>query len=79
MNPRHRGERKSSRPYVPSPKDIRRACEHIQLEWSDRERSKRSGDSLEGQWTPPCVIWSALTEAVLEDQGSNLTPNGNSV
>ena len=79
MNPRHKRERNPSGPYEPSPKDIRRACEHIQSEWSDRERTKRSSDPLEGHWTPPSVIWSALTEAASEDQRASLAPYGNIV
>jgi hypothetical protein len=79
MNPRRTIQRKPSGPYEPSPRDIRRACEHIQAAWSERERTKRSGGPPEGQWTPPSVDWAALTEAANEDQTSSLTTNGNTV
>ena len=78
-NPRHKPDRKSNGPFEPSPKDIRRACERIQSTWSDRERTKRAGDTPEGQWIPPSVNWSSLTEAAVEDQRADLAPNGNAV
>lgn len=79
MNPGHKRERQPGGPFEPSPRDIRRACERIQSTWSDRERTKRSGNPPEGQWVPPSVNWSALTEAALEDQGADMAPNGNGV
>ena len=79
MNRIRNRETEPSGPYEPSPRDIRRACAHIQAEWSDRERTKRSGEPKEGHWTPPSVIWSALTEAANEDQRASLVPNGNAI
>lgn len=56
------------RPYQPSPRDIRRACERIQATWSDRERDKRAGLlPVASSWIPPSVDWDDLTDAASED------------
>ncbi len=62
-------------PYQPTPGDIRNACDHIQEKWSEKERDKRAGHLAEGQWTPPSVNWSAVTDAVREDQRADLARN----
>lgn len=68
MNPRHKSAGQGHSPYEPTPRDIRRACERIQAGWSERERDKRAGRLRAVTWMPPNVDWSAITEAVNEDQ-----------
>ena len=76
MNPRRKKARGAAHgPYQPSPRDIRTACDRIQEAWSEREREKRSGHMTNGRWTPPSVDWSTVTDAVREDQGSDMTTN----
>lgn len=40
--------------YLPTPAQIRMACDAIQLGWSLRERRKRL--VAEPHWDPPCVV-----------------------
>jgi hypothetical protein len=65
------------KPYQPSPADIRRACEHIQATWSDRERAKRAGRlPLTSLWIPPSVDWTDLTDAANEDARNSRLSTG---
>lgn len=67
----------AARPYEPSPRDIRRACDDIQESWSERERKKRSGRrSGTSGWMPPSVKMSSLTEAADDAYDSLTSPNG---
>lgn len=45
-------------PGCPSPAEIKRLCEAIQLEWSEAERWRRAGhaDGKRPRWTPPGVV-----------------------
>ena len=52
------------RVYEPTPKDIRRACEEIQVTWSPRERAKRDRGPRAAWWTPPMIRLSDLVEAI---------------
>jgi len=76
MNQRHESTGQRHTPYEPTPRDIRRACECIQAGWTERERDKRAGLLRSRTWMPPSVDWSAITEAVNEDQRTLLSPGG---
>ena len=76
MNPKRTSSGQGWRPYEPTLRDIRRACEHIQAGWSERERDKRAGQLRAVAWVPPSVDWSALAEAANEDQKSSQSPGG---
>lgn len=77
MSQRHKSAGQEHRPYEPSLRDIRRACERIQAGWSDRERDKRAGRLRAVTWMPPSVDWNAVTEAVNEDQRTIQSLGGN--
>ena len=61
MSQRHKSVGQEHRPYEPTLRDIRRACERIQAGWSERERDKRAGRLRAVTWMPPSVDWNALT------------------
>ncbi len=67
---------RSNQPYAPSPRDIRRECERVQANWSERERRKRAGRAPGSMWMPPRVALSAIDEAIFEDNGNSLPPPG---
>jgi len=76
VNRKHTSAGQGWRPYEPTLRDIRRACERIQAGWSERERDKRAGRLRAVTWVPPSVDWSALTEAANEDQKTSQSPVG---
>ena len=56
------------RRYVPTPKDIRGACEVIQATWSPRERARRYRGPGAARWTPPMIRLRELVEAIDEER-----------
>lgn len=42
-------------PYCPSQEDIRKACEEIQQNWSERESQRRAGIPPKTTWLPPVI------------------------
>lgn len=56
------------KPYEPTAKDIRRACESIQQSWSPRERNRRAGRHGNAGWSPPNLNWSAVADAFADSQ-----------
>ena len=59
------------RRYVPTPKDIRRACEEIQATWSPRERAKRYRGPCAAWRTPPMIRLCELVEAINEERAGS--------
>ena len=54
--------------YEPTPEQIRAECQKIQAEWSESERLRRAGISLEGamdrrRWHPPLVNEGEIANA----------------
>jgi hypothetical protein len=76
MNELRKRSTRTHQPYSPSPGAIRQECEQIQAMWSERERRKRAGRPPGAAWTPPRVDMSAVTEAIREDFGNGLPPQG---
>lgn len=56
------------RPYAPTPKEIRRACEEIQATWSPRERARRYRGPCAAWWTPPMIRLWELVESIKEER-----------
>jgi hypothetical protein len=56
MKPKKRGRHI----FEPTVRDIRRACEKIQENWSDQERRKRAGQAQREHWLPPVVDLDTL-------------------
>ena len=53
---RYRPCRSTGMDYMPTPDQIRAACEEIQAAWTDAERVKRTcGAYLSPRWEPPAV------------------------
>jgi len=48
------------RVYMPTPGEIRRACEEIQATWSPQERTKRARGMRAVCWTAPLIRLSDL-------------------
>jgi hypothetical protein len=74
MNARNRGVVGAGKPYVPSPRDIRRECARIQATWSPRERDKRAGRPPLGSWEPPNIKLANVADTPEEDDGSWFSP-----
>ena len=69
MKPKKRGRNI----FEPTARDIRRACEKIQENWSDQERRKRAGQQHQDHWMPPFVDLDSLdSERFIESNNSHV-------
>jgi hypothetical protein len=59
---------REGRSYLPTPRDIDRACRRIQAGWSPQERDKRAGRSPADGWTPPWIPLTLLLDAQEEER-----------
>lgn len=64
------------RVYEPTPKDIRRACDEIQANWSPRQRAKRDRGPRATWWTVPMIRVSDIVEAMNGERVEKLPYGG---